>query len=93
MRQGVHSAALASALEVADQVLLFDPGDLDWAPDTALAPLGARAQVYTDLDDLLSSLVQGTRSGDRVLIMSNGGFGGLHDRLLEGLAQKRAAQH
>jgi len=49
--------------------------------------------VYTDLDVLLSSLVEGTRSGDRILIMSNGGFGGLHDRLLEALAQRRGEEH
>ncbi len=93
MRAGVHRDALAEALEAADRVVLYDPGDLAWDAAAALAPLGERAQVYTDLDVLLSSLVEGTRSGDRILIMSNGGFGGLHDRLLEALAQRRGEEH
>ena len=52
----------------------------------AVAPLGARAHVVAELDALVLELSRRLRSGDHVLIMSNGGFGGLHTRLLQSLA-------
>lgn len=86
MRLGVHRETLAAALTDADQVLVFAPADLGWNVGAALAPLGAKAQVYTTHAALLDALVQTVRAGDHVLIMSNGGFGGLHGRLLTALA-------
>jgi UDP-N-acetylmuramate: L-alanyl-gamma-D-glutamyl-meso-diaminopimelate ligase len=53
-----------------------------------VAPLGARAHVVADLDSLLRELAASARAGDHVLIMSNGGFGGLHERLLLALAAR-----
>ena len=54
-----------------------------------MAPLGLRAHVADDLEQLLQGLTHTLRRGDHALIMSNGGFGGLHTRLLESLAARR----
>jgi UDP-N-acetylmuramate: L-alanyl-gamma-D-glutamyl-meso-diaminopimelate ligase len=85
MRMGVHRDALAASLEEADLVRVYDAGDMGWDPGAELKPLGERAAVYRDMDKLLSSLIREVRPADHVLIMSNGGFGGLHEKLLEGL--------
>jgi UDP-N-acetylmuramate: L-alanyl-gamma-D-glutamyl-meso-diaminopimelate ligase len=64
-------------------------GGLDWDAAAALAPLGQRAQVAPDIDTLVRQVVAAARPGDHLLCMSNGAFGGVHDRLLAAL---RAAQ-
>lgn len=86
MKLGTMRAQLASALSQADRVVGFS-GGLDWPLTEALAPLGDRAEVFHDLDALVRALAAQARSGDHVLIMSNGSFGGLHGRLLEELAR------
>jgi UDP-N-acetylmuramate: L-alanyl-gamma-D-glutamyl-meso-diaminopimelate ligase len=86
MRLGVHSATLAGALSAADAVWLYAPADLGWDARAAIAPLGARAQVATDLGALVQTLAAQLQPGDHVLVMSNGGFGGLPVRLLQALA-------
>jgi len=85
MRMGVHRDALAQSLEQADLVRVFDSGDLDWDLEAELTSLGARVAVYRDMEKLLSSLIREARPGDQLLIMSNGGFGGLHDKMMDGL--------
>ncbi len=57
-------------------------------PATVLAPLGAKAAVFGDLQRLVEEIAGGARRGDHVLVMSNGSFGGIHDKLLERLAGK-----
>jgi UDP-N-acetylmuramate: L-alanyl-gamma-D-glutamyl-meso-diaminopimelate ligase len=88
MRLGVHQASLAASLAGADEVWLYAPPDLGWNARAAVAALGARAFVLEDLNALAATLVKHLRSGDQVLIMSNGGFGGLHSRLLDALASR-----
>ncbi len=90
MRLGVHQGALAAALAGADEVWVYAPPSLGWDVGAALAPLGPRAHVAGELDALLAALAATLRTGDHALIMSNGGFGGLHARLLAAL-QARAA--
>jgi UDP-N-acetylmuramate: L-alanyl-gamma-D-glutamyl-meso-diaminopimelate ligase len=87
MRLGVHRDTLAASLVAADEVWLYAPSDLGWDARAAVAPLGARARVAEGLDGLLNGLLASARRGDHVLIMSNGAFGGLHQRLLEALAR------
>jgi UDP-N-acetylmuramate: L-alanyl-gamma-D-glutamyl-meso-diaminopimelate ligase len=53
-----------------------------------LAPLGPKASVHSALDDLVAAVVAEARAGDRVLVMSNGGFGGVHGMLLDALARR-----
>ena len=88
MRMGVHRDTLAPALAGADEVWFYLPPNLGWELESAVRPLGARAHFAADLGDLLERLHADLRSGDHVLIMSNGGFGGLHARLLDALAAR-----
>ncbi len=85
MRLGVHRAELAEALRGADRVWLYQPAGLEWNLDGVAEQLGAKAAVKRELSELLGTLATELRAGDRVLIMSNGGFGGLHERLLAAL--------
>jgi UDP-N-acetylmuramate: L-alanyl-gamma-D-glutamyl-meso-diaminopimelate ligase len=82
MRMGVHRHTLAPALAGADQVWLYTPPDLGWDTGEVLAALGERAHASADVEALARALARAARPGDHVLIMSNGGFGGLHDKLL-----------
>jgi UDP-N-acetylmuramate: L-alanyl-gamma-D-glutamyl-meso-diaminopimelate ligase len=85
MRMGVHADTLGASLATANEVWLYAPADLGWDAAATVAGLGARAHVASDHDALLAGLMHSLRSGDHVLIMSNGGFGGLHTRLLQAL--------
>ena len=85
MRAGVHRDTLAESLRGADSVWLYAPADLGWDAAAVMAPLGARAHTAATLDALLTGLNAELRAGDHALLMSNGGFGGLHERLLTAL--------
>jgi UDP-N-acetylmuramate: L-alanyl-gamma-D-glutamyl-meso-diaminopimelate ligase len=85
MRMGVHQGVLAESLAVADQVILYQPDDVDWEMQSLLVELGDNASLYRDIDLLVVDLVKGANWGDQLLVMSNGGFGGIHDKLLQGL--------
>jgi len=89
MRLGVHQAELAAALAGADRVWLYQPAGLDWSLDGVATSLGAKAAVARELPKLVDALAGELKAGDRVLIMSNGGFGGLHERLLQALRAER----
>jgi len=65
--------------------------DLGWDPASSLAPLGTRAHVHDDVAALVRALTAALAPGDHVLIMSNGGFGGVHDKLIASLASRAAA--
>ena len=86
MRMGVHGRTLAQALQGADQVLLYRPPGLDWDPGETLADLDDRIQVYDRVTDIIADLQQQARPGDHLLVMSNGGFEGLPQRLLQALS-------
>jgi UDP-N-acetylmuramate: L-alanyl-gamma-D-glutamyl-meso-diaminopimelate ligase len=85
MRMGVHADTLGASLSAADQRWLYAPADLGWDAAATVANLGSRAHIAADHDALLAGLTRNLCSGDHVLIMSNGGFGGLHTRLLQAL--------
>jgi len=86
MKLGVMKSQLPDSLRDADLVYCFG-ANLGWDAAEALAPLGDKARVFDDLDKLVSQLVQDTRPGDHVLMMSNGGFGSIHAKLLDALRQ------
>jgi UDP-N-acetylmuramate: L-alanyl-gamma-D-glutamyl-meso-diaminopimelate ligase len=90
MKLGAMKEALAGSLAGADRVFCY-AANLGWNVAAALAPLGARATVHDDLDALLAAIVAEAKPGDHVLVMSNGGFGGVHAKLLARLAQGRPA--
>ncbi len=82
MRMGVHRDKLAGALAGADEIWLYMPPEVDWDPGPVLAALHGRAHGRAEVAVLARDLAAQLHSGDHVLIMSNGGFGGLHDKLL-----------
>jgi UDP-N-acetylmuramate: L-alanyl-gamma-D-glutamyl-meso-diaminopimelate ligase len=84
MKLGVMKAALPASLAEADRVYCFG-ANLGWDAAEALAPLGDKARVFDNLDKLVSQLVADAWPGDHVLMMSNGGFGGIHAKLLDAL--------
>jgi len=84
MKLGVMKDAIAGSLADADLVFCYS-ANLGWNPASALAPLGARAACHEDLDALIAAIAAASSTGDQVLIMSNGGFGGIHQKLLDRL--------
>jgi UDP-N-acetylmuramate: L-alanyl-gamma-D-glutamyl-meso-diaminopimelate ligase len=87
MKLGLMKARLPGSLEAADLVFCYAAG-LGWDAAEALAPLGARARVFGDIGGLVAAVTEAAQAGDHVLVMSNGGFGGVHVRLLEALAAR-----
>ena len=85
MKMGVWSDRLAESLSLADRVYGYDH-HLGWDLPTALRPLGTRAQVFTHLPALVAAVVAEANTGDAIVTMSNGAFGGVHDLLLRALA-------
>ena len=90
MKLGTMKALLPWALEEAD-LSFCHSGGLDWDAREALAPLSDAASVHGSIDELVQAVASAARPGDHVLCMSNGGFGGVHARLLEAL-QRGAAR-
>ncbi len=88
MKSGVMKDALAASLADADRVYCYSAG-LTWDPAAALAPLGAKAEIYTGIPELVAAIAAAAQPGDHVLIMSNGGFGGIHEKLLARLGEAR----
>ncbi len=84
MKLGVMKDALPGSLKEADLVFCYS-GNLDWDARAALAPLGSKAVVEKDLDTLIGKIAAAARPGDHILVMSNGGFGGIHEKLLKKL--------
>jgi UDP-N-acetylmuramate: L-alanyl-gamma-D-glutamyl-meso-diaminopimelate ligase len=84
MKLGIMKQALPRSLASADRVYCYS-GGLSWDAAQALEPLGAKAIVASDLHALVSSIAAEAREGDHVVVMSNGGFGGIHDKLLDAL--------
>jgi UDP-N-acetylmuramate: L-alanyl-gamma-D-glutamyl-meso-diaminopimelate ligase len=87
MKLGTMRAALPASLAGADRVFCY-AADLSWDAADALAPLGAKATVHDGIDALVAAVAAEARPGDAVLAMSNGSFGGFHDRLLRRLASR-----
>jgi UDP-N-acetylmuramate: L-alanyl-gamma-D-glutamyl-meso-diaminopimelate ligase len=86
MKLGVMKDALPGSLRDAQRVFCYTHG-LGWDAAAALAPLGEQADSYDDLDALVAAVVSAARPGDHVLVMSNGGFGGVHAKLLAALGR------
>ena len=86
MKLGTMKAALPESLAEADQVFCY-AGGVDWDVAQALAPLGGRLHVGKDFDAFVAEIVKNAESGDHILVMSNGGFGGIHGKLLDALAK------
>jgi UDP-N-acetylmuramate: L-alanyl-gamma-D-glutamyl-meso-diaminopimelate ligase len=88
MKVGAMKDALPGSLAQADRTFCY-AAHLGWDAAQALAPLGANAVVHDNLDALVAAVVAEARAGDHVLVMSNGGFGGIHGKLLTRLAAEQ----
>ena len=84
MKLGVMKAQLPGSLVETDRVFCY-AANLGWDAREALAPLGSKATVGEDLDALVAQIASEAESGDHILVMSNGGFGGVHGKLLDAL--------
>ncbi len=95
MKLGVMKTQLPASLNLADYVFAYEAtagkAALSWDLEGALAPLNPpasapKALVFSDLEQLIAVVVAEAKSGDHILVMSNGGFGGIHQKILERLA-------
>ena len=86
MRMGVHKSAIADSLHDADAVLLFEPANSGWSLAAVAEQMPGRAQVFQSVELIVAALVEKASAGDHIVIMSNGGFGGIHQKLLDALS-------
>ncbi|CAN7626804.1 UDP-N-acetylmuramate:L-alanyl-gamma-D-glutamyl-meso-diaminopimelate ligase [Variovorax sp. LjRoot290] len=91
MKLGTMAAQLPWSLEAADLAFCHS-GGLEWDAAAALAPMGDRAQVAGAIEPLVAQIVAVARPGDHIVCMSNGGFGGVHEKLLSALRATGAAE-
>jgi UDP-N-acetylmuramate: L-alanyl-gamma-D-glutamyl-meso-diaminopimelate ligase len=89
MKLGVHREQIAPALALADRAWFLNSPDLGWDLPGAVASLGDRARFAASVDALVKGLADDSAPGDHILVMSNGGFGGLHDKLLAALRARK----
>ncbi len=87
MKLGAMKGALPASLKDADKVFCY-AANLGWDADAVFAPMGETAQVHDNLDALVAAVVTEAKPGDQVLVMSNGGFGGIHEKLLARLSTR-----
>ena len=94
MKLGAMAARLPESLAAADSVFCFSEVSgkhaIGWDVRAVLAPLGERVEVCTSIPELVASIVKASQPGDHVVVMSNGGFGGIHEKLLKALAKGQA---
>jgi UDP-N-acetylmuramate: L-alanyl-gamma-D-glutamyl-meso-diaminopimelate ligase len=90
MKRGVMKDQLPASLAAADRTFIYS-ADLGWDARSVFAPLGTRARCEDRLDALVAAVVAEARAGDHVLVMSNGGFGGIHEKLLAGIGRGAVA--
>jgi UDP-N-acetylmuramate: L-alanyl-gamma-D-glutamyl-meso-diaminopimelate ligase len=85
MKMGVMKETLAPSLSGADLVFCYT-GGIGWDAKGALATLGNKANCFDDIERIVTAIVSASRPDDQILVMSNGGFGGIHGKLLRALA-------
>ena len=85
MRLGTHRQKLAPAVAAADEVIWYQPPGLDWSLDDVIAASPAPAYIYDSIDKIVADLTHKLGGGEQVVIMSNGGFGGVHQKLAASL--------
>ncbi len=92
MRLGVHLQKLAPSTRDADRVIWYQPPGLDWSMGEVIAASEKPAQLYDNIDRIVTDLTQQVKRGDRIVFMSNGGFGGIHQKLVRSLQQRMQQQ-
>lgn len=92
MRLGALRERLNASVAQADSVFWFQPEGLDWSMASLVAEQGERAQLFNDIDQLVQAVVTQTSPLDRIVVMSNGSFEGVHERLLNALTDKESSR-
>ena len=90
MRMGVHKKRLLDSLQQADNIYLFQPENIDWNLTDLARHSSVTADVYDDVDTIINDVIRQAQPGDHVVIMSNGGFESIHQRLMQALEQQAA---
>ena len=85
MKMGVHEQTLAASLDAADKVILYQDPNLTWSLDNIQQQLGDSSILLRNINDVVEQLVNQSKSGDHIVVMSNGGFGGIHQKILDAL--------
>lgn len=88
MRLGSHMSALPGSVQQASEVIWYQPPGLDWSLDSVVVDSPVPAQVMTDIDAIIDRVVAEATPGTRIVIMSNGGFGGIHQKMKQALEAK-----
>lgn len=86
MRQGAHLDRLAPSTAQADQVLWYQPEGLEWSLESVVAASAGRASVHRSIDEIVTIVAAASQAGDQVVIMSNGGFAGIHQKILNAIS-------
>jgi len=89
MKMGVHSDTLLASLQEADAIVVLQPDSIDWSLQQLAVQSDTPMQVFTDLDSMVEHIIEQALPGDHLLVMSNGGFGGIHTKLLKQLALRK----
>lgn len=90
MRMGVHRNQLADSLKQADICLMYQPQGLNWDLSDVAESASVETAIYDSIDGIIDKVLGMANSGDSVLIMSNGGFGGIHQKMIAALKSKFA---
>lgn len=85
MKMGVHKSQLAQSWQGADEVIIYEPPGLDWSLKELVANSKNSVSLYQDVKDIVQYAISASKSGDHILIMSNGGFEGIHEQILNAL--------
>ena len=88
MKMGIHAAQLGRALDAADQVLLCDNPDLSWDIAQTMAASSAHVEIKADIEEIIRYLVDNCQQQDQIVIMSNGGFDNIHNRLIQAMQSR-----
>ncbi|MGV6825740.1 MAG: UDP-N-acetylmuramate:L-alanyl-gamma-D-glutamyl-meso-diaminopimelate ligase [bacterium] len=87
MRLGIHADQLGQSLREADQSFVLEPGDLNWDLAASLSDLEGRVSIHSSTGEIVERVVGAAKPGDTILVMSNGGFEGIHQRILDALQE------
>jgi UDP-N-acetylmuramate: L-alanyl-gamma-D-glutamyl-meso-diaminopimelate ligase len=90
MRMGHHKDTLANSMQGSDSIWLYEPGEIGWSMEDVAQATGVPTRVRDSIEAIVDDVIREARAGDHILVMSNGGFGGIHEKLLRGLDVKRA---
>jgi len=85
MKMGIHKGNLAKSTDSADQVVWFQPPDMKWSLVEEIKSSNALSSIENSIEGIIDKMVVAAKPGDNIVIMSNGGFGGIHEKLIEAL--------